>query len=382
MQLTPGTTGKNKISFAYSGMVLKMPRKKNDQIQDQEIPDIPDNISQEPEIPEIPGNTGNSDPVQEIIAELQAQGISTPEQLRQFLSNVSALSLQVQELQQRLQEMQQKQQETQNLKTELEDLKTLTAKGKEIQELKKVFSSSSPLESALAWKVIMGNNTEIDQLRQEIQSLKQQLVESQYSRRIAELESMIQAYAQQPRPNPIQEIKEIITTYKTLQSELSSLGIGKESGKESLLSSALDKIGAKLADMAEKYGLIDMLTGQAPAQGTGSPPPPPSGNPGPAPPAGPTTYTQAEFNQASREWISRIRGKLLPGQIVTDDQGFIAGRDPTHIRRYLTSHPQQIQPYYEGDYYVVPNIYARDFIAFCTMPAQGKGGVNAPRPGF
>jgi hypothetical protein len=376
MQLTPSITGKNKISFAYSGMVLKMPRKKNDQIQDQEIP-VESDTDQE-----ISDNTGNSDPVQEIIAELQAQGISTPEQLRQFLSNVSALSIQVQELQARLQELQQRQQEAQNLKTELEDLKTLTAKGREIQELRKVFSSSSPLESALAWKILAGNNQEIDQLRQELQQLRQQLVESQYSRRIAELESMIQAI-QQSRPNPIQEIKEIITTYKTLQSELSSLGIGKESGKESLLSSALDKIGAKLADMAEKYGLIDMLTGQAPAQGTGSPPPPPSGNPGPAPPpAGPTTYTQAEFNQASREWISRIRGKLLPGQIVTDDQGFIAGRDPTHIRRYLASHPQQIQPYYEGDYYVVPNIYARDFIAFCTMPSQGKGGVNAPRPGF
>jgi hypothetical protein len=373
-------------------MVLKMPRKKNDQIQDQEILDIPDNISQEPEIPEIPGNTGNSDPVQEIIAELQAQGISTPEQLRQFITNVSALSLQVQELQARLQELQQRQQEAQNLKTELEDLKTLTAKGKEIQELKKVFSSSSPLESALAWKVIMGNNTEIDQLRQEIQSLKQQLiesqhsrriaeVESQYSHRIAELESMIQACIQQPKPNPIQEIKGIIETYKTLQQELSSLGIGKEPGKESLLSSALDKIGAKLATMAEQYGLIDMLTGQAPVQGTGSPPPPPSGNPGP-PPAGPTTYTQAEFNQASQEWINRIRGKLQPGQVVVDDQGFIAGRDPTHIRRYLASHPQQIQPFIQDEYYVVPNIYARDFIAFCTMPAQGKGGVNAPRPGF
>jgi hypothetical protein len=375
MQLTPGTTGKNKISFAYLGMVSKMPRKKNDQIQDQEI------LVESDTDQEISDNTGNSDPVQEIIAELNAQGISTPEQLRQFLSNVSALSLQVQELQARLQELQQRQQEAQNLKTELEDLKTLTAKGKEIQELRKVFSSSSPLESALAWKVIMGNNTEIDQLRQEVQQLRQALIESQYSKRISELESMIQAI-QQSRPNPIQEIKGIIETYKTLQQELSSLGIGKESGKESLLSQALDKIGAKLADMAEKYGLIDMLTGQAPAQGTGSPPPPPSGNPGPAPPAGPTTYTQAEFNQASREWISRIRGKLLPGQIVTDDQGFIAGRDPTHIRRYIASHPQQIQPFIQDDYYVVPNIYARDFIAFCTMPAQGKGGVNAPRPGF
>jgi hypothetical protein len=375
MQLTPGTTGKNKISFAYLGMVSKMPRKKNDQIQDQEI------LVESDTDQEISDNTGNSDPVQEIIAELNAQGISTPEQLRQFLSNVSALSLQVQELQARLQELQQRQQEAQNLKTELEDLKTLTAKGKEIQELRKVFSSSSPLESALAWKVIMGNNTEIDQLRQEVQQLRQALIESQYSKRISELESMIQAI-QQPRPNPIQEIKGIIETYKTLQQELSSLGIGKESGKESLLSQALDKIGAKLADMAEKYGLIDMLTGQAPAQGTGSPPPPPSGNPGPPPPAGPTTYTQAEFNQASREWISRIRGKLQPGQVIVDDQGFIAGRDPTHIRRYLASHPQQIQPFIQDDYYVVPNIYARDFIAFCTMPAQGKGGVNAPRPGF
>jgi hypothetical protein len=341
---------------------------------------------------------------------LYNQGIFTPNQIKEFLNNYNTLAGEVQNLRDEMQVLREKKKTTESLSDDVEDLKQLSAKGRELQELRKVFpNASSPVELAIASRMLMpqDDGKAVQALQERIRQLEQAGVEERHRQDLKDLSDRTDARitgevgrleqqvlslqgelaSKTPRGSAIEELKGIVESYKKLQTDLQALGITTGTGeKDSLAMRALDRVGGKILDVAEKYGLIDMvLTGQGPQQGAGRPPPPPTDLQG-------KPYTQEEFHQAAQVWIRDAGGKLLKDQITIDDKGFLMGFGE-HIHRYIAQrNPQGVKPYITSDnHYVVPNSLSEDYLVWARQnvpqqsapPPSGYGGQSErANPGF
>jgi len=325
---------------------------------------------------------------------LAGQEIDTPEKLGKFFTDVRALQGQNKNLQDQLLVLQEKNKTIGSYGQEVEDLKNISATGREIQELRKVFPTTDPVNIALAARLMEGlggGGNEIQALRKEINDLKSAQVEDRhriemqpYRDRQAALEQQVQnlqvSLSQQPqRGSAIDELKGIVATYNNLQKDLEGLGITTGTGeKKSAVEKALDLVGDKIMNVAEKYGLIDyVLTGGQSATGTGRPPTPPTDLRG-------KPYDQNEFNSSAVVWIRDAGSQLIKDQIMIDDKGFLLGYGD-HIHRYIAQRkPQGVQPYITPDnHYVVPNSLSEDYLLWArqNVPQQPIPGVPPQQPG-
>jgi hypothetical protein len=326
---------------------------------------------------------------------LDGQGIDTPEKLGQYFTSVGALQGQVKDLQDQLQTLQEKNKTIGGFDQDVEDLKQISAKGREIQELRKVFPTTDPVNIALAARLMEGlggGGNEIQALRKELNDLKSAQTEERHrqdmrdlsdrmSGEVGRLEQQVlilqgEITNKTPRGSAIEELKGVVDNYKKVQEELKELGLATGTGeKKSAIEKALDIVGDKLMNVAEKYGLIDMvLTGGQSMQGTGRPPPPPTDLQG-------KPYSQDEFNNAAIVWVRDDGRKLLKDQISIDDRGFIMGYGE-HIHKYIAQrNPQGVRPYITpDDHYVVPNSLSEDYLVWVRQNVPQQPVPQQPAP--
>ena len=341
-----------------------------------------------------PSSSSVADP-DALLQVLYDQGIYTPDQIKEIFNSVQTLAGEVQNLRDEIQVLREKKKTAESLSDDVEDLKQISAKGRELQELRKVFSSSSPVELAIASRMLMpqDDGKAVQALQAKILALELAQVEDRHRNDLRDLSDRMSGEvgrleqqvlnlqtglaSKTPRGSAVDELKGIVEAYKKLQTDLEGLGLTKkEGGNESLAMRALDRVGGKIMDVAEKYGLIDyVLTGGQSQQGTGRPPTPPTDREG-------KPYTQDEFNNSAIVWIRDAGLKLSKDQIMIDDKGFLLGYGD-HIHRYIAQrNPQGVKPYVTpDDHYVVPNSLSEDYLVWARQNVPQQPAPPPPGPG-
>jgi DNA-binding transcriptional MerR regulator len=312
----------------------------------------------------------------ELLKFCKEKGI-TLNKLQEILDAYPQLIQQVNAMSEVIEEMKGKRETKEILSLQADDLKEMVALGKSIEELKKLYPQEDTLKTVMAYRMLKEDSRKddatiqvlmqkIDSLEKSISEQKKEAFEERVLSEIRSLNNRLNAIQSQPaRTAPLQELKEIVESYKTLKEGIKELGISSAGGiKEQLVESALNQIGNAISGVMAKVG---MEAGQI------------AGNPSQPPPA--PEDAQDKYDMECKEFIEKYGAQIKEGDIrITEEGNHVVGKSKI-IHDFLnTCNINSIpKPYITHDnFFILPPDYAHPFLIWLrdkygsTQPSNAK----------
>jgi DNA-binding transcriptional MerR regulator len=297
----------------------------------------------------------------------------TLNKLQEILNSYPQLVQQVTSLSEVIEELKSKRETKEILALQADDLKEMVALGKSIEELKKLYPQEDTLKVVMAYRMLKEDSRKddatiqmlmqkIDTLEKTISEQKKEAFEERVLSEIRSLNNRLNAIQSQPaRTAPLQELKDIVESYKALKEGIKELGISSAGGvKEQLVESALTQIGNAISGVMAKVG---MEAGHNPNQ----PPPAPEDE-------------QDSFDVACKEFIEKYGNQIKEGDIRITPENHVVGKSKI-IHDFLnTCNINSIpRPYITHDnFFILPPDYAQPFLIWLrdkygsTQPSNTK----------
>jgi len=314
----------------------------------------------------------------ELLKFCKEKGI-TLNKLQEILDAYPQLIQQVNAMSEVIEEMKGKRETKEILSLQADDLKEMVALGKSIEELKKLYPQEDTFKVVMAYRMLKEDSRKddstiqmlmqkIDSLERSISEQKKEAFEERVLSEIRSLNNRLNAIQSQPaRTAPLQELKDIVESYKALKEGIKELGISSAGGiKEQLIESALTQIGNAISGVMAKVG---MEAGQI----TGNPSQPPQ--PPPAP-----EDAQDKYDMECKEFIEKYGSQIKEGDIRITEGNYVVGKSNI-IHDFLnTCNINSIpRPYITHDnFFIIPPDYAQQFLIWLrdkygsTQPGNTK----------
>jgi DNA-binding transcriptional MerR regulator len=300
----------------------------------------------------------------------------TLNKLQEILNSYPQLVQQVTSLSEVIEELKSKRETKEILALQADDLKEMVALGKSIEELKKLYPQEDTLKVVMAYRMLKEDSRKddatiqmlmqkIDTLEKTISEQKKEAFEERVLSEIRSLNNRLNAIQSQPaRTAPLQELKDIVESYKALKEGIKELGISSAGGvKEQLVESALTQIGNAISGVMAKVG---MEAGQI------------TGNPNQPPPA--PEDAQDKYDMECKEFIEKYGSQIKEGDIRITEGNHVVGKSKI-IHDFLnTCNINSIpKPYITHDnFFILPPDYAHTFLIWLrdkygsTQPSNTK----------
>jgi DNA-binding transcriptional MerR regulator len=296
----------------------------------------------------------------ELLKFCKEKGI-TLNKLQEILDAYPQLIQQVNAMSEVIEEMKGKRETKEILSLQADDLKEMVALGKSIEELKKLYPQEDTFKVVMAYRMLKEDSRKddatiqmlmqkIDSLEKSISEQKKEAFEERVLSEIRSLNTRLNAIQSQPaRTAPLQELKEIVESYKALREGIKELGISSAGGvKEQLVESALTQIGNAISGVMAKVG---MEAGQI------------TGNPNQPPPA--PEDAQDKYDMECKEFIEKYGAQIKEGDIrITEEGNHVVGKSKI-IHDFLNAcNINSIpRPYITHDnFFILPPDYAQPFL--------------------